>query len=215
METAAKQNEDYVHQMEAKHKEVVDQLKRKNNDFEVECKRLMGLQNIIKTEKVSMEELKEGFHIQFKEAFAEKDKTIKELEGRNSFICKENEDLRIDMRKLVEASYNKDSSILMMEKSIKGKTVEISNLRSEQENTKQSLTSTIYELNDKDVELSNFKNELSKHKQMLVSMIEKQNLKLARTDSIIQEKADQLLSKDLLINRLKEERKPESDKRLN
>jgi chromosome segregation ATPase len=130
METTAKQNEHAIEQMKSRHKELVDQLKRKNTGLEEECEMLREMQSIIKTEKSSIGDLKEGFRLQFKETFASKDGKIKELEERNDFICKENEDLRVEMKKYVEDAPTKEGIISMMKESIKDKNKEISDLKS-------------------------------------------------------------------------------------
>jgi hypothetical protein len=65
------------------------------------------------------------------------------MEGTNLFICKQNEDLRVDMRKLVEASYEKDGSISMMEKTIHDKNMEMSKLELEKDDNKQMMASII------------------------------------------------------------------------
>ena len=158
MEATAKQTEQDIDQMKSKHEEVVGQLERKNNNLEDECGMLKELQNIIKIEKVSVEKLKEGIHLQFKETFAEQDGKIKELEGRNDFFSKENEDLRVDMERFIEAYSKKDNSILMMKKS----------------------------MSDKDVEISTLKLQKESNKQMFSSIIEKKNKKLAAKNLIIQ-----------------------------
>jgi len=138
-------------------------------------------------ERDSVDEMKEGFRLQFKEAFAEKDGHIKELVDRNGLICKENEELRVDMRKLVEASFTEESIIKLMKKSVADKNTEISNLKL-----------TVGEL----------RSEVETNEQIMKIEIEKKNQFLDKKDF-------ELKARESVIAKLKEQnRKPESEKRL-
>jgi hypothetical protein len=181
--------------------------------LEDECEMLREMQSFIKTEKSFIEDLKEGFRLQFKENFAAKDGKIKELEERNDFICKVNEELRVGMRKDVEDAPTKEGIISMMKESIKDKNKEISDLKNDKKQMERSnlfickenehlrvdmrkLVEASYNkdssvlmmektIQDKNMEISKLELEKDDNKQMLASTILKKNKALATNETII------------------------------
>jgi len=144
LEDNLKSKEEAFDRIKSEHKEVGEQLERKNNDMEDKCKKIDELYDTIKAEKDASEKLEEGFQ----ETLAELDGKIKDFEEKKNSICKENEDLRVDMKRLREASSEKDGSIVMLEKSISIKDVEISTLKLQKESNKQMLSSIIEKKNE-------------------------------------------------------------------